>query len=173
MGEATATAVKRAEEPIKPAESLSIFDQLEDTLKAITRRAYELFETSGREFGRDLENWFQAERELLHPVPVNITETDGALEVKAEVPGFAEKELEIGVEPYRLTIAGKRETKKEEKKGKTVFAESHSNQILRAVTLPMEVEAEKAVATLKHGILEITLPKAGKARTVRVRPKAA
>ena len=56
MGEATGTAVKRAEEPAKPAESLSAFDQLEDTLKVITRRAYDLFESIGREFGRDLEN---------------------------------------------------------------------------------------------------------------------
>lgn len=172
MGEATASAVKRVEEP-KPAESPSLFDQLEDTLKSITRRAYELFETSGYEFGRDLENWFQAERELLHPVSVNITETDGALEVKAEVPGFTEKELEIGVEPYRLTIAGKKETKKEEKKGKTVCVESASNQLLRTVTLPAEVETEKVVATLKNGVLDIILPKVGKTRTVRVRPKAA
>ena len=173
MREATGTAVKRAEEPAKPAESLSAFDQLEDTLKAITRRAYELFESSGREFGRDLENWFQAERELLHPMHVNITETDGSLEVKAEVPGFTEKEIEIGVEPHRLTIAGKRETKKEEKKGKTVYAESCSNQILRSVILPVKVETEKVTANLKNGVLEITLPKAGKAGTLRIHPKAA
>ena len=173
MGEATGTAVKRAEEPAKPTESLSIFDQLEDTFKAITRRAYELFESSGREFGRDLENWFQAERELFHPVHVNITETDGFLEVKAEVPGFTEKEIEIGVEPHRLTIAGKRETKKEEKKGKTVYAESCSNQIFRSVILPVEVETEKVTANLKNGVLEITLPKAGKTRTLRIHPKAA
>jgi len=173
MGEATGTAVKRAEELAKPSESPSIIDQLEDTFKAITRRAYELFESSGREFGRDLENWFQAERELLHSVHVSITEADGFLEVKAEVPGFTEKEIEISVEPHRLTIAGKRETKKEEKKGKTVYAESCSNQIFRSVTLPLEVETEKVTANLKNGVLEITLPKAGKARTLRIHPKAA
>ena len=170
---AEATAVKRIEEPSKPAESPSLFDQLEDTFKAITRRAYELFESSGREFGRDLENWFQAEKELLHPVPVNLVETEVSLEVKAEVPGFAEKELEISVEPNRLTIAGHREFKKEEKKGKTVYAESGSDQILRTVTLPVEVETEKAVATLKNGVLNITLPKAAKTRALRIRPKAA
>ena len=173
MGEATGTALKRAEEPAKPAESLSAFDQLEDTLKAITRRAYELFESSGREFGRDLENWFQAERELLHPMHVNITETDGSLEVRAEVPGFTEKEIEICVEPQRLTIAGKRETKKEEKKGQTVYAESCSNQILRSVILPVKVETEKVTANLKNGVLEITLPKAGKAGTLHIHPRAA
>lgn len=173
MGEATGTALKRAEEPAKPAEPLSIFDQLEDTFKAITRRAYELFESNGRAFGRDLENWFQAERELLHPVLVNITESDASLEVKAEVPGFTEKDLEISVEPRRLTIAGKRETKKEEKKGKMLHAESCSDQILRVVALPVDIETEKVGATLKNGVLDITLPKVSKSRTLRIRPKAA
>ena len=122
MGQAI--AVKRAEELAKPIKYGSLFDEMEDTFNAIARHAYEIFENNGYSFGRDLENWFQAERELLHPVPVNITESDGSIEVKAEVPGFDEKEIEIGLEPRRLTISAKRETTKEAKKGKTVCAES-------------------------------------------------
>src|ERR1700687_3054273 len=120
MGETT--AVRRAEEPISAIKNITLFDQIQNTLDAIARRAYELFESDGRTFGRDLENWFRAERELLHPVPVNITESDESFEVKAEMPGFNEKEIEIGVEPRRLTVIGKRETKKEEKKGKTIYS---------------------------------------------------
>jgi len=41
------------------------------------------------------------------------------------------------------------------------------------IDLPVTVEAEKTTATLKNGILELHLPKAAKARTVRVEPKAA
>jgi HSP20 family protein len=171
MGEAT--AMKRAEEPIKPIKYPSLFDQMEGTFNALTRRAYEIFESNGRAFGRDLENWFQAEKELLHPVPVNITESDESFEVKAEVPGFNEKEIEISVQPGRLTITGKRETKKEEKKGKTVCEESCSDQILRMVDLPSEIETDKVTATLKNGVLELTLPKVAEAQTLRIHPKAA
>jgi HSP20 family protein len=171
MGEAT--AMKRVEEPTKQTKHSSLFDQIEDTFNTLTRRAYEIFESNGRTFGRDLEDWLRAERELLHPVAVNITESDEAFEVKAEVPGFNEKEIEIGVEPGRLTITGKRETKKEEKKGKTVCAESRSDQILRMVDLPAEIDTEKATATLKNGVLELTLPKMAKAQALRIHPKAA
>src|SRR6516225_4624748 len=100
MGEAT--AVKRAEEPIRPTNT-SLIDQIEDTFNALTRRAYDIFERNGRTFGNDLENWLKAERELLHPVPINVTESEEFFEVKAEVPGFNEKEIEIAVEPNRLT----------------------------------------------------------------------
>ncbi len=171
MGEAT--AMKRVEEPTKPTKYSSLFDQIEDTFNVLTRRAYEIFESDGRTFGRDLENWLRAEKELLHPVAVNITESDEAFEVKAEVPGFNEKEIEIGVEPGRLTITGKRETRKEERKGKTVCEESRSDQILRMVNLPADINTDKVTATLKNGVLDLTLPKVAKAQPLRIHPKAA
>jgi HSP20 family protein len=171
MGEGT--AVKRAEEPIRTIKYASLFDQMENTFNALARRAYEIFESNGRAFGRDLENWFQAEKELLHPVPLNIAESDESFEVKAEVPGFNEKEIEIGIESRRLTITGKRENKKEEKKGKTIWAESCSDQMLRIVNLPAEIERDKVTATVKNGVLELILPKAAKGQPLRIHPKAA
>jgi HSP20 family protein len=171
MGEAT--AMKKVEEPLKPTKLSSLFDQAEEILNALTRRAYEIFDRNGRRLGHDLEHWLQAEREMLHPVPLNIVETLEAFEVKAEVPGFSEKELEIAVEQQRLTITGKREFSKEENVGKTVYAESSSDQLLRIVDLPADVEAGKVTATLKNGILQLTLPKVVKAQPVRVHPKAA
>jgi len=171
MGETS--AVKRAEEPTKPIKYVALFDQIEATFNALARRAYEIFDGNGRSIGRDLENWFQAERELLHPVALNIVESDETFAVKAEVPGFSEKELEIGVESRRLTITGKRESTKEEKTGKTVYTESSSDQILRIVDLPSEIETGKVTATLKNGVLELNLPKMAQAQPVRMRPKAA
>jgi HSP20 family protein len=171
MGEAT--AMKRIEEPTKPIKLSSVFDQVENTFNTLARRAYEIFEGNGRAFGRDVDNWFQAEKELLHPVTVNLMESDESFELKAEVPGFNDKEIEIGVEPRRLTITGKRETKKEEKKGKPVCAESCSDQILRIVDMPREVDTEKVTATLKNGVLELTLPKLAKAQALRIHPEVA
>jgi len=170
---AETAAVRRAEEPMKPIKYGSVFDQIQDTFNALSRRAYEIFEGNGRAFGRDWEDWFQAERELLHPVHVRVEEFDDSFAVKAEVPGFSEKELEINLEPRRLTITGKREATKEEKKGKTVYAERCCDEILRMVDLPAEVETDKVNATLKNGVLEFTLPKIAKAHTVRIHPKAA
>ena len=170
---AETAAVRRAEEPMKPVKYGSVFDQIQDTFNALSRRAYEIFEGNGRALGRDWENWFQAEGELLHPVHVSVEEFDDSFAVKAEVPGFSDNELEISLEPCRLTITGKREAKKEEKKGKTIYAERCNDEILRIVDLPAEIETDKVNATLKNGVLESTLPKLTKAHTVRIHPKAA
>ena len=112
--------------------------------------------------------------DLLHPVHVNIAESGDNLEVKAEVPGFTEKEIEVSVEPSRLTISGKRKTEtKKEKQGKTVYSEFCSDQILRVVDLPASVDAGNATATLKNGVLQLMMPKAVSAKTVEIKSKVA
>jgi HSP20 family protein len=169
-----ATAVQVAREPTNPKPFASdFFERANFIFEEISRRAYQLFEGRGQMFGRDLEDWFQAERELLHPVHIHVGEADDTLEIKAEVPGFNEKELSIHVEPSRLVITGKRETKKDETKGKTIYSETCADEIVRVIDLPAEVETEKVTATLENGVLELRLPKAAKAKSVRIEPKAA
>jgi HSP20 family molecular chaperone IbpA len=116
------TATQKVEHPsvVRTTRPENLLETIDRTFDNIARRAFEIFERNGRNFGRDAEDWFKAESELLHPVHVTVTESGDTLEVKAEAPGFREKELEISVEPRRLTIAGKRESTKEEKKGKVI-----------------------------------------------------
>ncbi len=136
--------------------------------ESIARRAFEIFESDGGIFGRDLHHWFRAEAELLHPVHVHIAESGDALTVQAEVPGFSANELQISLEPRRVTISGKRETTAEHKQRKTIYNEQCSNEILRVIELPEEVDPSKTTATLKNGVLEFNMPKVAKGKTTRV-----
>lgn len=167
----------KSEEPIAPfkiTEFEKMFDRMREMQEMISHRAFELFERGGKMFGRDLENWFKAESELLHPVSVSIEETDEGLEVKAEVPGFKAEELEVSVEPRRLTIAGRREAQKEEKKkGKTIYSERRAERVMRVIELPAEVDTANVTATLKDGVLEFAMPKAVPARKITIEKKAA
>lgn len=129
----------------------------------IASRAFHIFENSGRIIGRDLENWLTAEAQLFHPVHVTVVESEGKVIVEAEVPGFEAKDLEIRLEPQRLIICGKRETKEETQQNKTVYAEQCSREIFRSIPLPAEVDASKAAATLENGVLELQSPKRAEA----------
>jgi HSP20 family protein len=167
-------AVQPAKVPVsvkQPATSDAL-DRIQQTYDSIARRAFEIFENNGRWFGHELEDWCRAESELLHPVHLEVAESDDGLTVRAEVPGFNTKELEIDVEPNRLTIVGKHEAQEEKKKARTIYSERCANEILRVLDLPAQVDSSKASATLKDGILNIELPKAAHAKTVRIEPKA-
>lgn len=175
MAERTSTAVQRAQEPAspKPVKVETLLDRMNEVFNDISKRAFEIFDGSGRVFGRELDDWLKAEKEFLHPVHVQLTESGESLALQAEVPGFDEKELDISVEPRRVTISGRRETSKEEKKGKTLYSETGCDQMLRVVDLPVEIETDKVTATLKNGVLELSMPKAAKARSIRIQPKVA
>ena len=167
MNEPTASATQRATSQntaVKVVEPQSLSERASRMFEAIERRAFELFASEGFPHGRDVEHWLKAEAEFLHPVPVSVTETDDAVTVHAEVPGFSAADLQIGVEPGRLTIGGKKETKEEQKKGKSIVREQRSSEILRVITLPATVDASKATATLTNGVIELILPKAAKAQ---------
>jgi HSP20 family molecular chaperone IbpA len=139
----------------------------------ITRRAFQIFEGNGRMFGRELEDWFKAEEELLLPIRMDLIEAEEKLTLKAEVPGFTEKELEIAVEPRRVTITGKRDLTEEKKEGKLLWKERTAENLLREMFLPADIDTTKVKATLKNGILEIELPKLAVAKPVKVEAKAA
>jgi HSP20 family protein len=153
--------------------SADLLEQFDSIYDSIAQRAFGLFEGNGRWLGHELDDWFRAEAELLHPVHLEMRESDGSFTVEAEVPGFTAKDLEINVEPRCLKIAGKRETKEEEKKGKAIRSEWCADQILRAVDFPADVDTSKVNASLKDGILTIDLPKAAHAKSVRIEPKTA
>lgn len=149
--------------------------RIEEIYNTLSRRAYELFDGRGRQNGHDLEDWFRAESELLNPVPVEISESDDQVIVRADLPGFREKDLELRVESNRLILSGRREQARDQKKHKTMYSEYRSDEVCRVIELPEHVDADKVTATLQDGTLEITLPKAhpGKSIPVSIGAKAA
>lgn len=157
----------------KPTETQELAERMDKLYDSIARRAFEIFEGNGRWFGRELDDWFKAEAEVLHPVHMEISESHNTLTVKAEVPGFEAKDLDIQVQASRLTISGKHEAKEEAKKGKTIYSEQCSNEIFRSVMLPADVDSSKVTATLKDGVVTIELPKTPHAKSIRVEAKAA
>ena len=167
------TKPQKGTAPIKLLPDSDLFDRLPALSKSIARRAFELFDGRGRADGHDLEDWFRAESEFLHPLHLDVADSGDAFTVHAEVPGFSAKELEVGVDPHHLTITGKRETREAHTGKKTIYKEQCSDQIYRAIDLPAEVDTSKVTATLKHGVLELSLPKAAKAKKVQVAEKAA
>jgi HSP20 family protein len=174
MSEKSAAAVQTA--PSRPpVKAAKIEDSLErmDLYDAISRRAFELFEKEGRVDGQHLRHWLEAERELLHPVHMRMEETEGEFVVHAELPGFTANDVEVSVEPRRVTITGKRESKQENKQGDAVYSEQCSDEIFRTLELPSEVNVLKVTATLKDGVLDIQLPKAVATKPVSVETQAA
>jgi len=153
-------------------ETETIFDDLRQLIRNIEQRAYDLFNGRGRQPGRELEDWFKAESELMHPVLCEVTEVDDHLTVKAEVPGFNAQELKVSVEPDRLFIRGTKESTKKDEKENTVYTERRSNEMFRTLYLPAEIDPEKVTAELKDGVLNMMMPKVKVIKPVNIDVKS-
>jgi HSP20 family molecular chaperone IbpA len=148
------------------------FECVQEINDLIARRAYELFESSGRAHGSDREHWLRAESEILHPMPLEITDTEAEISVRAEVPGFGAKHLQIGVTPRRLFILGEHEGALERREGKNVRSGHQRDLILGTLELSTKVDSDRVKATVDDGLLEVTLPKAQVAK-ISILAKAA
>lgn len=91
--------------------------------------------------------------------PLDIEETENEFVIKAELPGMKKEDIKISLSGDILAISG--EKKKEvEEKGKTYYRMERSyGKFQRNITLPAEVEMDKAKASYKNGILTLNLPK--------------
>ena len=142
-----------------------------DLRHAIARRAYDLFASRGFTHGHDLRDWLRAEAELVRPVSIEMSETETEMMVKASLPGFDQKEIDVRVEPRRLFIAGDRGEKPEQTqpdKRRVVYSEWNANGIFRTIDLPAEVDPDKVRASMSNGVLQITMPKKETGKKVKV-----
>lgn len=105
---------------------------------------------------------------------VDIEETDTAVVVRAELPGVKKENLDIEVTPEALTLKAETGEEKEER-GKRYYRKERSwGMFQRTIPMPVEIKADQAKASLKDGLLEVTLPKVApekKEEVVKIKPE--
>jgi HSP20 family protein len=98
----------------------------------------------------------------------DIYETDQALTLVMEMPGVDKGNIDIGVENDVLTVAGRVDFSKYEKR-QPVYTEYIIGHYRRSFNLsPSRVDQEKIRAEMKDGVLTLTLPKAEQAKPRRI-----
>src|SRR5262245_26793965 len=100
--------------------------------------------------------------------PVDIYETDNALVMKAELPGFSKDDINIEMKDNTLVIRGERKREDEVKEGNYHRMERVYGAFQRSFLLPTTVDQEKVKASYKDGILELRLPKVQAAQPKRI-----
>jgi HSP20 family protein len=105
-----------------------------------------------------------------HP-RVSFDDQGSAFVVRAEVPGVAEKDIELSATATALTLKGKR-TVEAPKGYSTHRSERSSFSFARTFELPAKVDSERAEARLENGVLTVTLPKAPEAQPKQIAVKA-
>jgi len=92
---------------------------------------------------------------------IDMFERKGELVVRADLPGLNKEDVKVEITDSELTIEGERKSEKEEKREGYYRSERSYGSFRRVVALPEGIKADRAKATCKDGVLEITIPTAG------------
>jgi HSP20 family protein len=94
---------------------------------------------------------------------VDIDETEKEVIIKADCPGFEQKDISVNLDNNYLIIEGEK-TEEEEKNIKNrIVKERRYGQFSRSIYIPFSVESDKVDASLKNGVLHIKIPKSKEA----------
>ena len=101
--------------------------------------------------------------------PVDIYEDQHGIQLKLEVPGIDEKDLNINVENNVLTVSGERKFESEQKEENFHRIERRYGSFTRSFTLPNTVDTEKINADYNNGVLGIRLVKREEAKPKQIK----
>ncbi len=93
----------------------------------------------------------------------NVSETDDAICITAELPGVELDDIDVSVSGNRITVKDEKKSEKEEK-GEEAGREFHriersSGSFHRTMTLPFDIDPDAVKADTKDGVLTVTVPK--------------
>jgi HSP20 family protein len=98
---------------------------------------------------------------------INLADAGDKLVVTAEVPGLSEKDVSVAIEQDVLSITGERNIQPPE--GYSAHRQERGDfKFVRSVAMPCKIEGEKATATVRNGVLTVSLPKVPEAQPKRI-----
>lgn len=101
---------------------------------------------------------------------LSLSDAGESLVVEADVPGITEKEIDLTLADGVLVVTAER--KLQDPQGYAPRRQERAGfRFSRTITLPCRVDPEKTTATVKDGVLAITLAKAEEARPRQIRVK--
>ncbi|VWB95505.1 putative heat shock protein [Burkholderia lata] len=109
---------------------------------------------------RPLRGMAMTDEPNLASMKIDVTESDDAYKVNAELPGVAKEDIDVQVTGRAVSINAKIERNNEQKDGERVIRrERYSGTISRSFSLPGEIDDANATASYQDGVLALTLPK--------------
>ena len=105
-------------------------------------------------------------------LPLDIYDNGDALVVNANLPGFKPEDVNITVHGDTLTIQARSTENKEDKGKNYLVRETRYGSYARSVTLPSQIQSDKAEAQFDNGVLHLTLPKAEQSKPRQIKVSA-
>ena len=107
----------------------------------------------------------EAEGELA----VDVYQTPSAFTIESTIAGVNPEDIDISLTSDSITIKGKREKEERIKTENYIHQECYWGRFTRSIILPQEIDPDRTQASIKNGVLKITLPKINKTKSKKIK----
>ena len=114
---------------------------------------------------RENEDWMADQEGQL---TIDVYQTDSDIVIKSTIAGVKPEDLDVQINNDMVIIKGERVRDDKIKDEDYYYQECYWGAFSRSIILPVDVQANKAEATMKNGILTIRLPKADSAQSRKI-----
>src|SRR3972149_3261610 len=107
----------------------------------------------------------EANEDFEGQLAVDVYQTEDEIMVKTPIAGVRPEDLDISVTDDVLTVKGERKRDEKIEEADYLVQERYWGSFSRSYILPVAVDAEGASASIKDGVLTVTIPKEAKSKT--------
>jgi len=139
---------------VREAESLprQLLEEMESIAGKIRQRAYDLFLSRGASPGLELEDWLQAERQLMWMPDTQLIEKDREFQARIDVSGLEPRDIRVIAKPDSIVLLAE--------------PKSQEARLFQRFAFSTPIDVDRVTAKIEKGVLEVSAPKAlGKAMT--------
>lgn len=156
--------------PVRRKDEIEMSEMIEHPFDKLNRHMSSLFDGFFRDLGGSSlpVRGFTGEAGLISP-KFEVSETEDAFIVSAELPGMEEKDIELAIDQNSLVLKGEKKQDHEEKKKNYFYSERSYGHFHRTMPVPDGVDKSKVKAKFSKGVLKVTLPKNEKEKSEKKR----
>jgi HSP20 family protein len=155
MSNVAVQKIRETKEAARP-----LFGELTKLFDRVRTRAFDLFEKRGCALGCELDDWLEAEREMVWSPPAELIENNKEFQIRIAAPGFEAKDLRVSALPDAIIVQAEARKEEEKKEENVRMSEFRERKLFRRVELPSLIDVEKVTATLDKGMLDLVAAKA-------------
>lgn len=168
----TGAKVLRSADVTDSEEVLEVHHPVEDN-EYPAEQLSEALEESEEDAETDLsdENGEEAE-EQEGQLTVDVFQDDENILIQSTVAGVSPEDLDVSITNDMVVIRGERRSQHTVNPADYFYQECYWGTFSRSIILPVEIDADRAEAKIKNGVLTIRIPKANAAVTRKLKVKA-
>ena len=115
------------------------------------------------------KSWLEEAENEEGQLTIDVYQTPSDIVIKSTVAGVKPEDIDISITNDMVTVRGRRKKEEEISTEDYYYQELYWGTFSRSIILPLEVDADRAKADIKNGILTIRLPKSEKIKTKKIK----